>query len=64
MADFKKIPYFITNSCEDEVFPEELLGSFVEKLTPQGHKNEGHFSVPLISDCRKSPEKSGLFLIL
>lgn len=38
--DFKDVSYFITNSCEDEVFPEELLDSFVQKLLEKGHKVE------------------------
>ncbi len=40
MDDFKNIPYFITNSCDDEVFPEKLLDSFVEKMIDKGHNVE------------------------
>lgn len=34
------IPYFLANCCEDEVFPEEQLDSFVEMLLDKGHDVE------------------------
>ena len=42
IEDMKKIPYFITNCCEDEVFPEEQLDNFISMLQEKGHKLEYH----------------------
>lgn len=38
--DMPYIPYFISNCCEDELFPADLMDKFVEKLLQKGHNVE------------------------
>lgn len=40
IGDMKKIPYFLVNCCDDEVFPEAQLDEYVEKLKVRGHSVE------------------------
>lgn len=43
--DMPYIPYFISNCCEDELFPEGLMDAFVEKLLQKGH-NVDYIKMP------------------
>lgn len=40
MDEFPSIPYFFANCCADELFPEEQLDDFVEKMIAKGHDVE------------------------
>ena len=37
MDDMPRIPYFLINDCADELFPEEQMDEYVEKMRAQGH---------------------------
>ena len=37
IGDMRKIPYFLVNCCEDEVFPESQLDEYVGKLRDEEH---------------------------
>ena len=37
IGDMRKIPYFLVNCCDDEVFPEAQLDEYVGKLKEMGH---------------------------
>ena len=37
IGDMRKIPYFLVNCCDDEVFPEAQLDEYVDKLRERGH---------------------------
>lgn len=40
LGDMRKIPYFLVNCCDDEVFPEAQLDEYVDKLKANGHSVE------------------------
>ena len=37
IGDMRKIPYFLVNCCDDEVFPEAQLDEYVQKVEAEGH---------------------------
>ncbi len=38
MSDMPRIPYLLINDCADELFPEEQMDEYVEKMRAMGHR--------------------------